>query len=539
MSKQQVLRSDQHLISVSRRNTIIVILFATVVGALIRCFYVFQSDFPLNDGGMFYTMIKDLQAAHYCLPAFTTYNQASIPFAYPPLGFYLAGFLNTLFHIDLIQLLRFIPLVFSILTIPAFYFLTSQLLKKETQRAIAVFTFALLSSTYDWEIMGGGLTRSIALFFTILALAAYLKWTKSHKWINYFTFILFTSLAALSHLEMAWMLLLSYVVFFIFFQHTWKELGLVLASAAGVLLLTAPWWVDVVSLHGILPFQQALHNSNFSILGTLARLLLVNPGQDLVQTLFSLIAFIGIFITVRERNWYLPMWWLVFTLIDPRSDLRSSSIPIALLSGICLDIWFSWVSQHLHWGKKASEKPRLAEIDFSNNWIKLILAGSIFFFIFNDLVGYYSSGNLLVSVNAANRQAMTWVKENTPSDSQFLVIDFPSAWHSDMVAEWFPTLTGRVSILTAQGKEWLPGDAQGNAILELTTISECRMNGLSCLQSFVQTDNIKFDYVYFTENTQPIAESPQYTSVIELQITADPGYQLVFANSDVKIYQKK
>ena len=137
-----------------------VVILATLIGAFVRLFYVLQSDFPLNDGGMFYTMIGDLQAAAYRLPAFTSYNNANIPYAYPSLPFYLGGVLNGWLHIDLIQLLRFFPLVFSVLSIPAFYWLAKLLLKTDVQRGAAVFIFALFSPVYTWQIMGGGLTRS-------------------------------------------------------------------------------------------------------------------------------------------------------------------------------------------------------------------------------------------------------------------------------------------------------------------------------------------------------------------------------------------
>ncbi|MDO9302752.1 MAG: hypothetical protein Q7T89_15305, partial [Anaerolineales bacterium] len=67
---------------------------ALLFGAVVRFVPAASNGFPLNDGGMFYTMIRDLQANHYILPQFTSYNFADIPFAYPPLGFYIAASLS-------------------------------------------------------------------------------------------------------------------------------------------------------------------------------------------------------------------------------------------------------------------------------------------------------------------------------------------------------------------------------------------------------------------------------------------------------------
>ena len=62
-----------------------------LAGLLVRAIPVLTADFPLNDGGLFYAMTRDLQHANFLLPATTSYNGLGIPFAYPPLGFYVAG----------------------------------------------------------------------------------------------------------------------------------------------------------------------------------------------------------------------------------------------------------------------------------------------------------------------------------------------------------------------------------------------------------------------------------------------------------------
>jgi hypothetical protein len=133
---------------------------------------------------------------------------------------------------------------------------------------------------------------------------------------------------------------------------------------------------------------------------------------------------------------------------------------------------------------------------------------------------------------------MSWVKTNTAADSRFLVIDYPSAWHADMVDEWFPALTERVSLLTAQGKEWLPNGVQGKTVQALSAVNDCRMDGLACLENWVNQSKTDYDYVYFSSNTQPMDKSSQYTSVVEAQMAIDPNYQLIFKNVDVRIYKK-
>ncbi|MGK2965671.1 MAG: hypothetical protein ACSLFM_08680 [Tepidiformaceae bacterium] len=57
------------------------------------------------------------------------------------------------------------------------------------------------------------------------------------------------------------------------------------------------------------------------------------------------------------------------------------------------------------------------------------------------------------------RDAMAWVAAETPEGARFAVITDATRWSSDRSAEWFPYLTGRVSVSTVQGLEWVRGDA--------------------------------------------------------------------------------
>src|ERR1044071_578721 len=60
---------------------------------------------PADPGGC------DPQAAHYHLPAFTSYNGAAIPFGYSPLGFYLAGLLDDWTPLTLVDAIRRPPTI--------------------------------------------------------------------------------------------------------------------------------------------------------------------------------------------------------------------------------------------------------------------------------------------------------------------------------------------------------------------------------------------------------------------------------------------
>ena len=67
---------------------------AVVLGVLVRLYPAVTQDFALNDGALFYQMALEIKRAGFALPSATGYNADGIPFAYAPLGFYLAAALG-------------------------------------------------------------------------------------------------------------------------------------------------------------------------------------------------------------------------------------------------------------------------------------------------------------------------------------------------------------------------------------------------------------------------------------------------------------
>src|SRR5215210_4279864 len=161
---------DRRSVRLEGRQYTLALALAIALGVAVRAYHVLSQDFPLNDGGLFYAMARDLQAAHYHLPAFTSYNDAKIPFGYSPLGFYLAAALDDLTPLSLMDAFRWLPLVTSCLIVVAFAALARTLLASRAAVAAAVVAFALVPRSFIWMLMGGGLTRSLGFLFALLTL---------------------------------------------------------------------------------------------------------------------------------------------------------------------------------------------------------------------------------------------------------------------------------------------------------------------------------------------------------------------------------
>ena len=133
----------------------LLLLVAFMFGAWLRLMPAATAGFPLNDGGMFYSMIRDLRQNGYAIPFSTTYNNLNIPFAYPPLAFYFAGWLADLFHLQDQVILLWLPAAVNILTLPAFALLANSLLKSPIKAALATLFYTLTPLSMDWFLMGG------------------------------------------------------------------------------------------------------------------------------------------------------------------------------------------------------------------------------------------------------------------------------------------------------------------------------------------------------------------------------------------------
>lgn len=84
----------------------LIALAAVILGGWEYLYQPAIAKFPINDGGLFYVMIRAIQANGFRLPDYVHYNGLSIPFVYPPLGLYVGAGISSLLGIGLLRLSR-------------------------------------------------------------------------------------------------------------------------------------------------------------------------------------------------------------------------------------------------------------------------------------------------------------------------------------------------------------------------------------------------------------------------------------------------
>lgn len=518
---------------------LLLLVWAIGMGGFVRFTPALFGDFPLMDGGLFYEMTGNLQTNHYALPMYTTYNAAQIPFAYPPLPFYIVAAIADLFNIPRLELFRWIPPLLSTLTILAFYLLSECILHDQIKQqarltaALAAVAFAMLPSAYDLYIQGGGVTRGLGSIFSLLTLhAAYLLFRKHElKYAIHTTFA--ATLLVLSHPEMTFHTVFVVILFWLFYGRNKMATLLSGAVGAGVLTVSAPWWLTLLQRHGWLPIRATLSTSWHNWLFW-TPLLTLNFGQEFFISLITVIGLIGILACLVKKSYLLPAWLVLPFIAEPRNPVFTATVPLAILASL-------GISEVLIPGLRTLESRR-RQLPLSADTADNISTGVSFrlivgvFLIYTLINAYADVINMArYRVSTLERAAFTWIVDNTPPKARFAILTYGDPFNTP-AQEWFPALTGRVSLTTVQGYEWLGTLFNRKEAFE--TLQNCIFEDLACIEQWAALgEERRYDYLYVYRGY--IGGSGPYHLAGELLASLDVarGYTLVYDTQAIKIYR--
>jgi hypothetical protein len=507
----------------------LVFLLALVFGSFVRFNPNLLSDFPLNQGGMFAVMVDDLKSSHYLLPAFTTYNQANIPFAYPPFGFYAGALVSDFFGLTALQVLRWVPAFFASLSIPAFYLLALWLLKTKYYAAVATLFFALMPRAFSWFVSAAGLTRAPGQFFLLLTLAFVVRLYNENRRRDLFWTGLFAGFTILSHPEAAVHMITSVILLWAILARSRAAFINLLGVGIVALIVTAPWWATVLHYHGIDPLLGAVQTGQKSL--AILNLLFFDFTEEIYATLIAILGLIGIGRCLTRKEYLLPLWLALPFLVEGRSAALPAAIPLAMLASIgFIDVIVRSLSPIVEQKLEGSEK-----ISFVETSLLTYVLLYLFFSAYQ-----YGTQLSASSLSLSDRESMNWIHENTPQGSRFLVLTGTNSLSCDLALEWFPALSDRQSIYTVQGTEWTMGANFATYVQSTYAVQRCLSDSdVSCLDSAVNRSD--YDYVYVTKTPRPDCRPihlPNAFYYFLESMRAEPGFQAVYESEDVIIFNK-
>jgi hypothetical protein len=517
------------------------LMLAILIGTFMRFNPTLLAGFAINDGGMFTVMLDDLRASNYFLPQFTTYNHLNIPFAYPPLGFYLGRIAADLFGLSTVQVVRWVPAFFASLSIPAFYCLALRLLKDKYYAAVSTLFFALMPRALSWFVMGGGLTRSPGQFFMLLTLASLVRLYKENRRPDRFWAGLFGGLAVMSHPEAAVHTFVSAIFLWIMLSRSRTAFINSLVVGLIVLLVSAPWWATVIHYHGVEPLLRGAATGQKTL--AVFHLLFFVFTEEPYATVIAILGLFGIADRLSRRDYLLPLWMVIPFFVEGRSAAGPAAIPLAMLAAIGLvDVVFASLSalRGMNTGAENAGENGLQTFDQLSSMERNVFIYLLLYLIFST----YQFGLQLsnATLYPPDQAAMNWVRQKTPAESRFLVLTGTTSVSCDSVLEWFPALTGRHSLYTVQGTEWIEGSNFNTYVKSTYPVQECLSSGdVSCLDTAVNRS--EYDYVYVSKilrvnNCSPLDIQRTFPYFLEHMQTVN-GFDVIYETEDVIIFSRQ
>lgn len=514
------------------KPSVVFLILSLLVGGYVRLSQALASTFPLNDGGLFYQMTQELMANHFRLPLVTAYNHLDIPYAYPPLAFYLTGLLNQVFGWSLLNIYRILPAVVTILTIPAFYLLAKDMIDDDNQLAIALLIFALSPVTFNWAIMGGGVTRSIAFLFALLALHFLFKLYVGKKSVALIWAAIFVSLSILTHPETGFHTAASVPVFWLFFSTNKKGALQTLMITLLTVLFTSPWWLTVVMRHGITPFTAAFLTAGQDG-NAFVDLFSFSITDEFGIRSIALLGMIGLFLFIARKRYFIPALFLISYLVAPRSAKIFIAPMLAVAASYTLITLMNLMDR---WRK--GEKEGGGETPFASTTLTKLLLGLLFFQWFAAAISLLIPFSY-IKMTKADETAMHWILTNSDQNDQFVVLT-GYLWSSDPVSEWFPVLTSRTSVATVQGTEWLSGGKFLPAVKRARELQNCTNQAPVCLDGWADEYQLSYNYIYLRKlKLKDDKELVPYNSALAELLKLDPHYELIYETPEVDIFKKK
>jgi hypothetical protein len=491
------------------------------LGTLVALTYYLTHPYPAFGAGLYLKIAESVLANGYQPPtAITGYTTTGVPFAYPPLAYYLVAVLIDL-GFDPLVISRVLPGVMTVVYLIPFFYLAREVLGSVRQAGLATVIIAVTPVILQWHVSAGGIVRAQAFFLLLSGLYCGVKlFENGRRWLP--PAVALFGLTILAHPTYTAFYGISYLLLFLSRGRSWRGLVDGAVVAAGGILLAAPWWIGVAMQHGPerLTGAAATHGgiggSPGAILGALIDPIL---NQANPMSLWYVLAILGGVYLLWKRRPFVPVWFLVGAVLmgEPRFSFVPGAMAIAVLLADAPPFRFA----------RTAQQPT---IRLGASAVLAILLG---FMLVSS--GMYVAGapvaqetSLPAFIDDEDMAAMEWVYYNTRPDATFVALGD--------AAEWFPLLADRTIAVGPWGVEWKTPDKYRRQLGLFWFLSTCHDE--ACLSAIMDRRNVESDYLYVPkgeytvrgfERTQP----PE----MRASLLGSENYRLVYENEGVMLFE--
>jgi len=516
------------------------LLLALCISTVPMVAYIVTHPFPALLGGLYLEMASTVANSGELVPptvhGFTT---EGLPFAYPPLGFYvIAVFLKL--GLDGVQVLRFGAPLIMLCNVALLYHFTVVLTDSvETGFVAAVVAGTHISLTV-YLVGASGFVRGLGFLFMLLALLGAYRWfADDGGWPALATALVGWGLVLQTHpvhaaaagagVFAAWLI--------------WDRSPAGLAAGAGIavggLVLASPWWLTVVGTHGPGIFLNGAgsHGSINNGLSDFRGLASWFWGASYTLDVPAVFTLVGGAVLVTRGNWQQPAWLAapVALLVPPHG--RLGLLLVAPLGAVGMVYTARTLSEADIDLPEVSTARVVRGIDFPDvdrQTVVVVLCLLV-------LMGPFAAENVDIAtesksysalptyVDDEDRTAMAWVENETAADAQMTVIGGAS--------EWFPYLTNRTSVVVKYGTEWQGEETWDRHQSAQSELAECW--NASCVDTVLreyefaaETDYVYVPYGGFVSGRGGASISP----ALHQSMLSNDRFERVYRNPGVGIY---
>jgi hypothetical protein len=487
---------------------------------LVGLVYYLTHPYPAFGAGLYLKIAERVLANGYQPPvAITGYTTGGVPFAYPPLNYYLVAVLIDV-GIDPLVISRVLPVVMTVVYLIPFFYLARRVLASTRQAGLATVVLAVTPVVLQWHISAGGIVRAPAFFLLLSGLYCGVRlFDEGRRWLPPATALF--GLTILAHPTYTAFYGVSYLLLFAFRGRSWQGLinGAIVALGGG--LLSAPWWLGVAIVHGPQRLLAAagthggLGGDPASFIGAIIDpIAVMNP-----MSLWYVLALVGSLYLLWRRRSFIAVWFIVgvFVMGEPRFSFVPGAMAIAVLLAKAPPFRFA----------RSANRPS-ARVMASG-----ILAVVLGFMLVSG--GLYAAGtpptgttSLPAFIDDDDMQAMEWVYLNTRPDATFVALGD--------AAEWFPLITDRTIAVGPWGVEWKTPEQYRNQLGLFVFLSTCHDE--ECLSAVMDRRNVQPDYVYVPRGDYTVRGfARSQPAEMRASMLGSDAYRLVYENDGAMVFE--
>jgi hypothetical protein len=486
-------------------------------GLLAVAVYLATNPYPAYGAGLYLRIADAIAAGGYAPPArIAGYTAEGVPFAYPPLQFYVLAVLLDLGATP-IALARVLPSVGVLAALVPVYLLARDYAGSRPAGAAAGVAVALNPQLLQWHVSAGGVVRAFAFCYALTAIYAGYRALEHDSRPAVAVGALAFGATVLTHPTYSLFVVVSYVLLWGVRDRSVAGLARSAAVGLGGAVVATPWLLWVTSTHGIAVLTGAA-GTHGGVGGGAATLF----GALSSATALPLLG--AAYLLWARREWFLAAWTLAAELLfaQPRFVFTVGSVVAAVAA---VDVARRLPALDGSISLPGTGAVNRREAAAAACLLLASVAGGAYLAHEMTLGSDPSTPEFLDDEDVA---AMEWAERETAPDATFVVLGD--------AAEWFPALADRTILVGPWGVEWRGPDAYTTQLASFEAISRC--DSASCVEGEAGAVGADPEYVYLPKGAYTVRGHPEVTfGTLDRSFAASPDWERAYENDGVVVYR--